>query len=475
MKNVFRILVAVLAAALICVSCTPGNNESTVVPGVSDAGSVSADISVLPEESVEPEINLQTVATASVGSSGDILVHNGVRRSGYDSSTGTFDFSYAFQYLAPYVKALDYAVVNAEFSVSTDGTYGALPFRVPAEVVKALAECGYDMGTTANNHIADGGWAGMKKTMTTLNQYGMDFTGTRINSEDARYIIKDINGIQIGFLNYSYGTYTNTNCFSTDNLTAFYTEAASLIEAMRADGAELVYLYIHWGAEYSLSPNESQQAIAQKMCDLGVDVIIGGHPHKIQPVELLHSDISGKSTICLYSMGNLWSGQQIECMAGGTQANSPSCFQDPWHFAGCDYPDVADRTLDTHRLEHGVNCNDNGHTEDGVVFITHACRYEDGTVAIASVDVLPVWCMGRGFKEASYPTNSTFAEYYCIPLDKSVDWCEEYGLTAAEYTEACYSYDRTMALLSDGIDEINTYLEEQYNDLNNQFKEGLQK
>lgn len=210
------------------------------------------------------------------------------------------------------------------------------------------------------------------------------------------------------------------------------------------------------------------------MCDFGVDVIIGGHPHKIQPVELIHSEISGKSTVCLYSNGNLYSGQSIECMAGGTQENSPYCFQDPWHFAGCDYPDVADRTEDQHRLEHGKNCNDNGHTEDGVVFITNACRYEDGTVALCSVDVVPVWCMGRGLKKASYPTNSYYSEYYTIPLDKSVDWKSEFGLTDAEFIEAGYSYDRTMALLSDGINEINTFLQQQYEELNEQFKEGLE-
>lgn len=474
MKKVLCSILILLLISALFTACQPEDESSAGNESVNVSDTSFGEVSEESEESI-PEVNMQAVAVGSVGSSGDILVHNGVRKSGYDPATGTFDFSYAFQYLAPYVQMLDYAVVNAEFSVSTNGTYGSLPFRVPAEIVKALADCGYDMGTTANNHIADGGTAGMKQTMNTLTEYGMDYTGTRLNAEDSRYLIKDINGIKIGFLNYSYGGYWNTNCFTEANLPAFYTEAETLINNMRVDGAELIYLYIHWGQEYTLEPNAKQQEIAQKMCDFGVDVIIGGHPHKIQPVELLHSDISGKSTVCLYSCGNLWSGQQIECMAGGTQDNSPYCFQDPWHFAGCDYPDVADRTQDANRLDHGVNCNDNGHTEDGVIFITNVCRYEDGTVTLASVDVIPVWCMGRGFIKASYPTNSTFEEYYAIPLDKSVDWQAEYGLTEAEAIEAGYSYDRTMALLSDGINEINAHLEEQYNNLNEQFKEGLEK
>lgn len=417
-------------------------------------------------------VDPQVVSTATVGSSGDILIHNMVRMSGYDSATKTFDYTDSFAHLAPYVSAVDYAVVNAEFSVSANGTYGALPFRVPAEVVKALKDCGYDLGLTANNHIADGGVAGIKKTMNTLAEYGMDYTGSRQTTNDARYLIKTINGINIGFLNYTYNSCWNTNSFSTSNLPAFYEDAASLIASMREEGAELIYLYIHWGAEYSLAPNEHQQEIAQKMCDLGVDVIVGGHPHKIQPVERITSTAGDHNTICLYSSGNLLSGQHIECMAGGTQANSPGCFQDPWHYAGCNYPDVADRTKDTHRLEHGTNCNDNGHTEDGVLFNVTATKYEDGTVLITGVDVLPVWCMGRGFVRAGYPTNSYFKEYILVPLDKEANWKEKFGLTDAEFTEAGYSYDRTMKLLEAGIKEINEAYAERVEEYVEAFKEA---
>ncbi len=404
-----------------------------------------------PEEPKGPAV----VATATVGSSGDILIHRPVRQAGYNAQTGAYDYTDSFAFLTPYVSAIDYAVVNAEFSVSANGTYSSLPFRVPASVVTALKNTGYDMGLTANNHISDGGVAGIKKTMDTLKENGMDFTGSRYNAADSRYIIKDVNGIKIGFLNYTYNSCWNTNSFSTANLPAFYEDAASLISSMRESGADLIYLYIHWGAEYALTPNESQQAIAQKMCDLGVDVIVGGHPHKIQPLEMITSTSGDHRTICLYSSGNLLSGQQIECMAGGTKANSPHCYQDAWHFPGCDYPDVADRTKDEHRLEHGTTCNDNGHTEDGVLFNVTATKYEDGTVMISGVDVLPVWCMGRDFVRASNPVNSYFNEYTLIPLDKRTNWAEAYGLTEAELTEAGYSYNRTMALVGDGITTIN--------------------
>ena len=220
MKKTISLILIFIFAVLVCASCQQIPTEVSTPGEVSAPSDNSSDISEV-SEYVEPERNLQAVAIASIGSSGDILVHNAVRTSGYDSATGTFDFSYAFQHLAPYVSNLDYAVVNAEFSVSANGTYSSLPFRIPSEMVKALADCGYDMGTTANNHIADGGTAGMKKTMTTLTEYGMDYTGTRLNAEDSRYLIKDINGIKVGFLNYSYGAYWNTNCFNENNLEAF--------------------------------------------------------------------------------------------------------------------------------------------------------------------------------------------------------------------------------------------------------------
>ena len=361
-----------------------------------------------------------------------MLNHNGVRASAYQKRV--FYFNYCFEKLSPYLKKADYSVVNIEFSVATGNKYSSLPFRVPAEVVTALSKTGYNLGITANNHIADGGVAGIKKTMETLTAEGMDFTGSRLNTADKRYLIKDINGIKIGFLNYSYGSYWNTNCFSNTNLSAFYTDAETLIKQMRDEGAELVYLYIHWGQEYTLTPNENQTAIAKKMCELGVDLIVGGHPHKIEPIELITDEATGNTTVCLYSSGNLLSGQQIECMAGGTKANSPSCFQDSWHFAGCDYPDVADRSKDTHRLEHGTNCNDNGHTEDGVIFYATATRYEDGTVMLTGVDVVPVWCMGRGMIRAAYPTNTLFEKYYALPLEKGKDWKTAFGLSDAEAT-----------------------------------------
>ena len=130
-------------------------------------------------------------------------------------------------------------------------------------------------------------------------------------------------GIKIGIVNFTYETkgsdperkYLNggaiskdanryINTFSYQRIESFYTEAEEVINAMKQDGAEFISFYMHWGEEYQLSANTWQKSIAQKLSNLGVDIIIGSHPHVIEPVELIHSEDGQNTTVCLYSTGN---------------------------------------------------------------------------------------------------------------------------------------------------------------------------
>ena len=135
------------------------------------------------------------------------------------------------------------------------------------------------------------------------------------------------------------------NYFDYDNLTGFYNEVSGYIDAMEAQGAQAVVMYIHWGEEYQLQANANQTTVAQGLCDLGIDVIVGGHPHVVQPVDLLSSTTDpDHKTVCLYSMGNAISNQR----------------------------------------RHLMNLN-TGHTEDGVLFSFTFAEYSDGTVRLDSV------------------------------------------------------------------------------------------
>ena len=156
--------------------------------------------------------------------------------------------------------------------------------------------------------------------------------------------------------------------------------------------------------------------MAQAVCDLGVDVIVGGHPHVVQPVELLTSQTEAEHrTVCLYSMGNAVSNQRIEQI--------PS--------AG-------------------------GYTEDGVLFRVTFARYSDGTILLESADVLPTWV------NLTTGVESGKKAYEIIPLDRSItDWKAAFTLTEEEYAEAEKSYERTMSIVGEGLEQVRQTLDNQ--------------
>jgi|GEM_PF-326233 len=396
--------------------------------------------------------NKEVVARAVIGSSGDILIHAKVRNSVYNPSTGKYAFDSIFSYIESYVKKRDYSVINFEFAVGAPGDYTSLPFKVPASVCEAVQKIGYDLALTANNHTNDGYQSGFFRTISTLKDLKMDFIGTRQNVSDKKYLIKDINGIKVGFFNFTYGSYNSdgtknlngvnctttttplVNMFSAARLADFYREAEEMIADMRSDGAEAIVLYIHWGEEYYIDPNQTQKAIAKKMCDLGVDVIIGGHPHKLQPVDVIRSTDGKSKTLCLYSTGNFLSNQVIAEM---------------FPTDGCKIPD-------NQPGNHTRNCNDNGHTEDGILFDFELIKYSDGTVSVGTASAIPFWCM-------RYTDSSTYNgyAYKIIPLDKSVSsWKDSFKLTSNQESDAKKSYDRTMDIISAGMKKWNDTLSE---------------
>ena len=173
----------------------------------------------------------------------------------------------------------------------------------------------------------------------------------------------------------------------------------------------MTVLFIHWGNEYQLKQNSYQTAIAQIMYDLGVDVIVGGHPHVIQGVELLTSGAdAGHKTLCVYSVGNAISNQRASNM-----------------------------DLDT------------GHTEDGMPFSFTFVKYSDGKVFLDSAEILPTWLYVRN--------SGSSKSYDILPLDKTrPDWKEAFDIGDTNLKNAQASYDRTLAQVGPGMDEVNTYL-----------------
>ena len=376
------------------------------------------------EEPTAPTI----VSTAKISATGDVLMHMPVVNT--TKVSGGYDFTPIFQYLDDYAAAADYAVANLETTLAgldNGYAYSGYPcFNCPDEIAFDLQEAGFDMILTANNHCYDTRTVGLKRTVQTVRGLGLETLGTHASADDTKYTVQDINGIKVGMLCYSYATGDDypdrasmngiltsedakglINYFDYDNLTGFYNEVSGYIDAMEAQGAQAVVMYIHWGEEYQLQANSNQTTVAQGLCDLGIDVIVGGHPHVVQPVDLLSSTTDpDHKTVCLYSMGNAISNQRRDLM-----------------------------NLNT------------GHTEDGVLFSFTFAEYSDGTVRLDSVELLPTWVwMG---------SNS----YRIIPLDTEVaDWGSAFNLGSDGVASAKASYDRTMKLVAEGIQESNDYL-----------------
>ena len=368
------------------------------------------------------------VSTATISATGDVLMHMPVVDT--CKVSGGYDFTPIFQYLDDYAAEADYAVANLETTLAgldNGYSYSGYPcFNCPDEIASSLKTVGFDMLLTANNHCYDTRTKGLVRTVQTVQALGLDSLGTHAAATDPKRIVKELNGISVGMICYSYATGDDypdrasmngiltaeeakglINYFDYDRLDLFYSEVTEHINAMKAEGAEAVVIYIHWGEEYQLQANSNQTAIAQKLCDLGIDVIVGGHPHVVQPVDLLTSTANpDHKTVCLYSLGNAVSNQRREIM-----------------------------NLNT------------GHTEDGMLFSFTFAEYSDGTVRLDSVDILPTW-VWKG-------SNS----YRIIPLDTDVaDWGAAFDLGSSAVASAKGSYDRTMALVGEGLTESNEYL-----------------
>lgn len=421
-RRIFVSLVALLLAAIVAVVCLlvnsgsngGGENENTDNQSQNQSSNQSSQEDDKPQS--KPE---QKKITATVLNTGDILIHDNVLW-GAEQSDGSYNFSKLFKEAKSYIKAADYAVANLEVTLGGEaaGKYRGYPgFNSPDSLLDYVKADGFDMLLTANNHCLDTGLSGMKRTVQQLKSKGLDFLGTKETSSDPTYIVKNINGIKIGMVAYTYGTNSSAsgassliNYFSSSNTSAFYTEAREVIKNMKNDGAEAVVFYMHWGSEYHTKPATYQKTIAQELCNMGVDVIVGGHPHVLQPVELVYAEGSEHTTVCLYSMGNSISNQRISEMTGLCET---------------------------------------GHTEDGVLFNYTFARDDDGEVYLDAVDLIPTWV-------DRYGTAGNY-QYTMYPLENAA-MAESYGLDAATVQKAKASYERTKKIMAEGLGEIQEYL-----------------
>lgn len=259
---------------------------------------------------------------------GDAMQHQDqIDRAKALGTDGEYDYSGCFSLIAPTVKGADYAIVNLETPLGGGkGGYTGFPcFSAPDEFAVALKEAGFDLFLTANNHTLDRSDAGLRRTLQVLDSIKVDHVGTyHDKAERERLVpfIKDVNGIRIAFLNYTYGT---NGLEAKDGAEVSLIEKTAMADEMRRareGGAELVVVMPHWGVEYVLTENAAQRDVAQFLIDEGADLVIGGHPHVVQPMKVIHSEKHDKDVLVVYSLGNFISNMKTGDTRGGAMVTA---------------------------------------------------------------------------------------------------------------------------------------------------------
>lgn len=290
----------------------------------------STEDEVIEEPTEEKEDNIKTIEIAAVG---DILIHKEILETQYDAESDSYDFKNTLQYVKDYLSNADLAIGNLEGTLAGVENYGfsGYPsFNAPDELADAIKWAGIDVLNNMNNHSLDRDIKGYYRTRETIEDKGFDIIGTRSRAEDNRYIIKDVKGIKVGIISYSYtmtaeggvrglnGTpisseiYPLMNTFREDSLDDDLNNMKEQIDMMKADGAEVVIFYMHWGDEYELEPNGTQEKIAKFLANNNVDIVFATHPHSLQPIDIVKSEDGLHETSVIYSMGNLLSSQRTE-------------------------------------------------------------------------------------------------------------------------------------------------------------------
>ena len=264
------------------------------------------------QQEEEPKKDISFTITAL----GDVLCHNTQYWDAYIKETDTYDFSYVFENVKEYTKAGDVTIANLETSFA-DAPYSNYPtFNSPASLATALKNIGVDIITTAGNHCLDKGYKGLTETIDVLDENKLEHLGTYKSEEDQQKLfVKDINGAQVAFIDYTYGTNGIPIPTGKEYCVNVIDKAKIKAEIEKAKEAkvDVIIACMHWGEEYHTKPVQAQEDLADFLFQNGVDIIIGNHPHVIEPFEtreVTMPDGTKKQCFVAYALGNFTADQR---------------------------------------------------------------------------------------------------------------------------------------------------------------------
>lgn len=398
-----------LTAVVVLANTYSKRNEENIYlnNGIDETGRVENSVDEKEEEAIENE----EIKYIDIVSLGNLIIHQS-QINGAKNENG-YDFSPSFQYIKEMVSEADISLGILEGALAGGEPTGYPIFNSPDEVIDSLRDTGIDVVNYANNHIYDYDDEGLQRTIEITKEKGLDVLGVKSTEEEKSYLVKEVDGVKIGFASYvfetaavnGYKTINSNpvsinsenliNTFNYNDLESFYNRIASEISAMKAEGVKFIIASMHWGEEYNTYIEATQNEIAKKLNELGVDIILGGHPHVIQPYEIMCNE-SGHSTFVIYSQGNSLSNQSEQ--------------------------------------EIGV-----AESEDGIM-IKFTLEKKDGNVSLKEYKIIPTWVYKEEKRDGTY-------YHKIIPVEEALANTEEYGINSDVYARLENSLNRTKSIL----------------------------
>lgn len=321
-KTVIIAAALILSAAVIIGGCSniSGKNSNTPAPSVSPVPTpeptptpaATATATATPEPTPEPPAPI----TATIVAAGDCVIHDALIKAARVAGEDRYDFIHMFEEVKPFVEKADYAIVSFEGAATNKrNDYSGFPyFNCPPELFDAFRYAGFDLVNTSNNHQLDRKLSGMFETRENIYRAGLENIGSYDGEEEHRYLIKELNGIKVAFMAYTYGSNGNEALLTQEQISkhlAFFDKARMEKEIREMEEkADITVVSMHWGHEYWRKPNEQQLSLTKDMFEWGVDIILGSHPHVVQPTEI--RTVNGETKYVIYSMGNFLSNQWHE-------------------------------------------------------------------------------------------------------------------------------------------------------------------
>lgn len=258
--------------------------------------------------------------TFTLTSLGDTLCHNTQYWDAYNSKTDEYDFSYVYEDIKNYTSSSDITIGSLEttFAGKEKGYSNYPTFNTPDSLATALKDIGVDVVSLAGNHALDYGYSGLCRTIDVFDNIGLSHLGTYKTAEDQeKILIKDVKGVKIAFINYTYGTngipLPSGKDFCVNLIDKDFIKKQ--INQAKEQNVDMIVACMHWGTEYRTTANSEQKDLANFLFENGVDVILGNHPHVLEPMEkktITLQDGTTKDVFVVYALGNFTADQRDE-------------------------------------------------------------------------------------------------------------------------------------------------------------------